>query len=85
MSKCDSSLTRFDGKVYLIVYCIENRVRQNCQGDPLLSHEVQKGPPYFLNSFLEGNLGVAGSGLSPGRGQEFTSKGLRAQPILYLT
>lgn len=26
-SKCDSGLTRFDGKVYLIIYCIEDMVR----------------------------------------------------------
>lgn len=42
----------------ILVCCIEGRVRQNCQGDPLLSHDIQKGPPYFLNSLLEGNLGV---------------------------
>lgn len=26
-SKCNSDLTRFDGKVCQIIYCIENRVR----------------------------------------------------------
>lgn len=79
MSKCDNNLTRHDGKVYLAVNCIEDRDRRNCQADPLLSHEVQKGPPYFLNSFLKGNLGVPGSRLSPRLGQQFTSKGFCAQ------
>lgn len=71
--------------MYLIVYCIEDRVRQNCQGDPLLSYEVQKGPPYFLNSFLKGNLCVAGSRLSPRLGQQFMSKGCCGQSVVYLT
>lgn len=82
VSKCDNNLTRHDGKVYLAVHCIEDRVSQT-QADPLLSHEVQKGPIYFLNSFLKGNLGVSGSRLSPRLGQQFTSKGLCAQSILY--
>lgn len=85
MSKCDNNLTRHYGKVYLAVHCIEDRVRKNCQWDPLLSHEVQKAPPYFLNSFLKGNLGVSGSRLSPRLGQQFTSKWLCAQSILYLS
>lgn len=37
--KCNSGLTRFDGKVHLLIFCIEDRVRQNCQGD--LSVESQ--------------------------------------------
>lgn len=86
ISKCDNNLTRHDGKVYLAVNCIEDRDRRNCQADPpLLSHEVQKGPPYFLNSFLKRNLGVPGSRLSPRLGQQFASKGFCAQCILYLS
>ena len=41
-----------------------------------LSHEVQKGPPCFLNSFSERSLGAAASSLSPRLGQRFMSKGL---------
>lgn len=33
-SKRNSGLTRLNGKVHLIAYCIEGRVRQNHQGDP---------------------------------------------------
>ena len=33
-NKCNSGLTRFNGKVHLIIYCIEDKVRQKCQGDP---------------------------------------------------
>lgn len=32
--KCDSDLTRYVGRVCLISYCIENRIRQNHQEDP---------------------------------------------------
>lgn len=31
-SNCDSGLTRFDGRVHLIIYCLE-RVRKSCQRD----------------------------------------------------
>jgi len=41
-----------------------------------LSHEVQKGPPCFLNSFLERSLGVAGSSLSPRLGRQFMAEGV---------
>ncbi|GAB0202635.1 hypothetical protein GRJ2_002729100 [Grus japonensis] len=41
-----------------------------------LRHEVQKGPPCFLNSFSERSLGAARSSLSPRLGQRFMSKGL---------
>lgn len=31
--KRDSGLTRLSGKVHLIIYCTEDRVGQNCQGE----------------------------------------------------
>lgn len=31
--KRSSGLTRFNGKIHLSVYCIEDKVRQNCQGN----------------------------------------------------
>jgi len=74
--ECDSGLKRFNGKLCLIMYSIEDRVRQNCWGDAPLSHKAQKGVSCFLNSCSERNLGAAGSRLSPTLGQWFTSKGL---------
>lgn len=41
----------------------------------LLSYEVQKGLPCFLNFFSERRLGAAGSNSSPRLGQLFLSKG----------
>lgn len=58
--KCNSGLTRFDGKVHFIIYCIEARVGQNCQDDPpfesekapLLSYLLLKGVQVWLDSLL---------------------------------
>ena len=41
-----------------------------------LSHEVQNGPPCFLNSSSERSLGAAGSRLSPRLGQRFMANGI---------
>lgn len=35
-SKCCSGLTAFNGKAHLIIYCTEDRVRQDCQEDPTI-------------------------------------------------
>lgn len=53
----------------MVIYCIENRVRQNFRETHPLSHEVEEGCLFFLNSFSEGSLGTAGSRLSPSFGQ----------------
>lgn len=74
--KCHNCLTRFSGKVHLIIYCVEDRVGQNCQGD-LLSHRVmrfRKNPQAFYSS--QSYLGAAGSAPSPRLGQWFMSRGL---------
>lgn len=52
-SKCDSDLRRFNGKVHFVIYCIEDRVSKTAREIVLFSHEIQKGPPCFLN-FLMG-------------------------------
>lgn len=66
-------LAKFIDKVHLIIYCIEDKVRQKYQGDPLTE-------PCIVNSFSEGSLYVSGSRLSLRLGQGFVSK--CAQPIL---
>lgn len=53
-SKCEG-LAKFIYKVHLVIYCIEYKVRQKYQGDPL-SYKAQKGPSCILNSFSEGSL-----------------------------
>ena len=44
-------LTRFDGKVHLMIYCMEDRVRQNCQGDPPDESRGSERTP-FLSKLL---------------------------------
>lgn len=52
-SKCTSGLASFSGQVKLIIYCIVDKVRQNCQGDPPAQSENKNVPPCVLNCFSE--------------------------------
>lgn len=77
-SNCDSGLTRFDGKVHLIVYCIEDRVRQNCQGESSIESQGSETcfKPCCIWNYSEGSLSATGLRVSPGLGQWFMSKEL---------
>lgn len=66
---------------YTRIYCIMNRIRQNCLED----HEVHKGPSCILNISGESS-GAAECRLSPRLDQWFMSKGslLTTHPSPYL-
>lgn len=74
--KCDSSLTRFNSKVHLIIYCIEDKVRQNCQGHLPIESWGSNRTPWLLNFFPKMDLGAPGSISSLNLGQWFIYKGL---------
>ena len=50
--KCHSGLTGFDAKVRLISYCIEDKVRQNCRGDPPVESRGSERTPLLSKLLL---------------------------------
>lgn len=71
-NKCGSGLTRFDGKIHLIIQRIEGRVRQ-------------KGYPHILNCFSERSEGEARSKISIRLGHQFMSNGLYVQDQSFIS
>lgn len=51
-SKCDSGLRRFNGKVHEIIYCIWDRVGQDCQQDPAVEARGSERTPWLSKQLL---------------------------------